>query len=329
VLSPSTYNIFNFFMNRSTPHVVINNNVLCEVLNEARSVKTQDEIKLMSYVNKICSHAHVRVMQECGSHFNKRSKKNTKLMEYQLESIFLHDIYYNGGCRYVSYTPICGAGENSAILHYGHAGMPNNAGIKKQDLVLVDMGAEYHRYASDITCTFPASGVFTERQKIIYNRVLYVQRETIKIIRPGIEWRTIDAYAKELLLMELIKLNLVKGSLNDMIKDKVVDLFMPHSIGHLLGLDTHDVSNGRIILRKNMALTVEPGIYFIKYLIKGSKKAKKYLNHNVLREYENFGGVRIEDSLIVTNDGTMNMTKCPRTVEEIEHVMRGGDWLIK
>jgi len=90
------------------------------------------------------------------------------MREFQLESLFKHHCYYAAGCRHVAYTCICASGMNGAVLHYGHAAAPNTRKITSEDMCLFDMGAEYHRYASDITCSFPASGKFTEDQKAVY-----------------------------------------------------------------------------------------------------------------------------------------------------------------
>ena len=88
------------------------------------------------------------------------------MREYQAEAMFLHYSYLHGGCRQVSYTCICGSGNNSATLHYGHAGAPNDQNVDNNDIVLFDMGAEYYCFCSDITCSYPASGKFTEKQKV-------------------------------------------------------------------------------------------------------------------------------------------------------------------
>jgi Xaa-Pro dipeptidase len=115
---------------------------LFKAMAEARVIKTDAEIELMRYTNWVSSMAHVEVMRQC----------EPGMMEYQLESLFQHYTYTHGGCRLMSYTCICACGPNPAILHYGHSGRPNDRLLEDGDLALLDMGAEYHCYASDITC---------------------------------------------------------------------------------------------------------------------------------------------------------------------------------
>ena len=117
----------------------------------------------MRYSSRISSEAHCEVM---------RKAAKPGAMEYQLESTFLHHCYFHGGCRLSSYTSICATGKNGAVLHYGHAGAPNDAEVRDGDMVLCDMGGEYYGYAADITCTFPANGKFTPVQAAVYNGVL-------------------------------------------------------------------------------------------------------------------------------------------------------------
>lgn len=126
----------------------VDGSVLLEILTEARLIKTAKELAVMQYVNDISSKAHVHVMQNC----------RPGLHEFQLEAMFVHFTEFYGGCRYQSYTCICGSGPNGAVLHYGHAGAPNDAPVKDGGMCLLDMGAEWHCYASDITCSFPANG---------------------------------------------------------------------------------------------------------------------------------------------------------------------------
>lgn len=105
------------------------------------------------------------------------------MREYQLEAIFLHHVYRYGGCRHCSYTCICATGTNSSVLHYGHAAAPNDRLLENGDMALLDMGAEYHFYGSDITCSFPVNGTFTDNQKVVYTAVLKAQNAVIRAIR--------------------------------------------------------------------------------------------------------------------------------------------------
>lgn len=105
------------------------------------------------------------------------------MREYQLEAIFLYHVYRYGGCRHCSYTCICATGGNSSVLHYGHASAPNDRLLQDGDMALLDMGAEYHFYGSDITCSFPVNGTFTNNQKIVYGAVLKAWKGVIAAIR--------------------------------------------------------------------------------------------------------------------------------------------------
>jgi Xaa-Pro dipeptidase len=133
------------------------NSALAKELTECRVYKTDREIALMRYLNRVSSEAHVRVMQQA----------HTVRSEHELEAMFLYETYRYAGCRHMSYTCICCSGHNSAILHYGHAGAPNDKKVQSGDMLLLDMGAEYWGYASDITCSFPVNGKFTPEQKIV------------------------------------------------------------------------------------------------------------------------------------------------------------------
>ena len=103
------------------------------------------------------------------------------MTEYQLESLFQFHTYFNGGCRHQAYTCICACGPHGSVLHYGHAGAPNDRVIREGDIALLDMGAEYHAYCSDITCSFPVSGKFTANQRVVYEGVLAAQRAVIEV----------------------------------------------------------------------------------------------------------------------------------------------------
>ena len=150
----------------------INDDVLYSAICECRVIKSQKELDVMKFVAKISSQAHMHVIKKA-----KQCKR-----ENELEATFLYYINKYYGCRYISYTCICGSGPNSSILHYGHAGAPNNRKILSNDMLLLDMGAEYYGYDSDITCSFPVSGKFTDQQMEIYTAVLHTQKENEKYI---------------------------------------------------------------------------------------------------------------------------------------------------
>jgi len=266
------------------------------------------------------------------------------MTEYQIEALFLYEIYYNGGCRNCSYTCICASGVNSATLHYGHAAAPNNKELKDGDMVLLDMGAEYHCYASDITRTYPINGKFTQDQKEVYESVLAAQEGVLKAMKPGVSWKDMHTLATEIICEQLKKHGFLKGDVQEMMKNHIGALFFPHGLGHFLGIDTHDAGGypegtERIKqpgykslrtlreLKEGMVITVEPGIYFIESELEPALKdsvKSQFLVAEKIQRFKNFGGVRLEDNVIVTKDGVENMTQIPKTVVEIEEWMAGN-----
>uniref|UniRef100_A0AAG5DET8 Xaa-Pro dipeptidase n=1 Tax=Anopheles atroparvus TaxID=41427 RepID=A0AAG5DET8_ANOAO len=302
---------------------------LFPVIAECRVIKSPAEIEVLRYVARVSSEAHKEVMKAMrpGMH------------EYQAEAEFLRYSYAVGGCRHVSYTCICGAGTNSAILHYGHAGSPNDCAIRDGDMCLFDMGANYGGYAADITCSFPANGKFTEDQKLIYNAVLAARDAVCATAREGVSWVDMHLLANRVMLEEMRKGQLLQGDVNEMMEAGLNAIFQPHGLGHFLGLDVHDVGGylphcpqrstkagiNRLrtarTLKAGMYLTIEPGCYFIQPLLDkayADPELCKFLVKENLNRFHNFGGVRIEDDVLITKTGIENFTLVPRTVEEIE-----------
>lgn len=173
--------------------------LLWPAITECRVFKTEREISLLKYSAAITSEAHIAVMQ----HTVAMVKAGKAISEYQLESLFYHWCYYHGGCRHMSYTCICATGGNGAVLHYGHAGQPNSKPIKNGDMCLFDMGSEYHYYGSDITTTFPANGVFTADQRIVYNAVWDAVKAVEDSMKPGVAWTDMHALAYRTVLTHL------------------------------------------------------------------------------------------------------------------------------
>ncbi|CAG9788144.1 unnamed protein product [Diatraea saccharalis] len=312
----------------------VDNEILFPIIAELRVIKTPAEIEVMKYVCKISSDAHKQVMLYA----------KPGLMEYQCESVFLDHCYRVGGCRHVSYTCICGSGDNAATLHYGHAGAPNAKIIEKDDMCLFDMGGNYAGYAADITCSFPANGKFTPQQKLIYEAVLNARDAVIREAKPGVMWVDMHLAANRAMLEHLKQGGLLKGDVEEMIKSGINGILQPHGLGHLLGLDVHDVGGylpscpprpspplARLRtarqLQPGMILTIEPGCYFIPRLLHGAKNnpdQSRFFNWDVMEKYRGFGGVRIEDDVLITETGVENLTFVPRTVAEIEDFMANG-----
>lgn len=299
-----------------------------------RVIKTAKEIEVLRYTNKVSSEAHKAVMKHI----------RPGMREYQLESVFLNYCYYEGGCRNPSYTCICASGLNGSVLHYGHSAAPNDRLTKDGEMCLFDMGAEYHCYCSDITCSFPISGVFTEDQKAIYNAVLEAQVNVEKALKPGVSWVDMHRLSERSILAGLLKLGVLRnGSVEEMMEAHMGAVFTPHGLGHFLGLDTHDVGGypdaapsrptqpgirklrTARVMEEGMVMTVEPGLYFIDALLDGAladETQSKFIDASVLSRFRNFGGVRLEDGVVITKDGCEILTHVPRTVEEIEAFMK-------
>lgn len=317
----------------------INEDILFNVVSTARVTKSDSEIIAMWYSSYVASNAHVEVMRSV----------QPGMVEYELEARFLYEIYKNGGCRKCAYTSICACGPNNAILHYGHAGAPNDRTLQSTDMCLLDMGADYHGYVSDITCSFPVARTFSTDQKAIYEGVLNAQKAVLEIMMPGTSWVACHRVAEKEILSALQNIGIIHSqySIDELSNAGVGDIFFPHGLGHLIGLDTHDVGGyldgtperpqgpGGVkklrtarVLEDGMVLTNEPGCYFIDALISSAllSEKKKYFDENVLMRFQGFGGVRLEDVVVVTKKGPINLTTCPRTVKEIEDVMSGGMW---
>lgn len=222
--------------------------------------------------------------------------------------------------------------------------------LQEGRMMVTDAGCETRmHYASDITRTVPVGGKFSERQKPIYQAVLDANMKAIEAVKPGVEYRTIHFMAAEVIVEGLIKVGIMKGDAKAAVKAEAHTLFMPHGLGHMMGLDVHDMEGlGETLvgydkdtqrsenfgtaylrlgkkLKKGFVITVEPGCYFIPALIdqwKAENKHSQFINYEVLETYKDFGGIRIEDDVLVTDDAYRVLGKpIPKTIEEIEAVM--------
>ncbi|ELP91110.1 Xaa-Pro dipeptidase, putative [Entamoeba invadens IP1] len=306
---------------------------LHEALFEARTVKTLEEINLMRTAINGTAEAHRQCMKFCAP----------GKYEFEMEAQFYKVAYGTFGMRNFGYFPICASGTSAATLHYGHAGHPNRKVMQSGELLMMDVGTECFRYATDLTLTYPVNGKFTEDQKVLYEIVLKCQEECENAIKPGLHWYEIHDLANKVLLSGLKEAGYVTGDVDEMFKNDVHFYFMPHGIGHLIGVDTHDVggfnkgiersSNCSLkkcrsnrILEAGNIYTVEPGVYFIPFLLESGlkdEKVKKFLVEEKIRKAWNFGGIRIEDDVLVTENGHETLPKdIPRTVKEIEEFMK-------
>ena len=295
----------------------VESTALSNVTARCRAIKSEQEIDCLRLANEVSAAAHVEMWRHA-------ARNGGDVYEFELEAVFAAATMRRG-LRHLGYPSIVGAGRNAATLHYER----NDARCRAHDLVLVDAGAEFKGYTADITRTFPAGGAFEPRRRDVYEAVLHVQNEAIASMRAGQHWRVIGERAKVSTVQALIDLGLVRGRAEDAAFAGVASVFMPHSLGHLLGLQVHDVGpHGPVpeMLESGQVVTVEPGIYFVEGLIKPAyedPRTREFLVMDEIEKFEEVGGVRIEDNVAVYKDRVENLTEtCPKTVEEIEEIMR-------
>ncbi|REE27886.1 Xaa-Pro aminopeptidase [Winogradskyella pacifica] len=258
------------------------------ILQRLRSVKDQIELDLIQQACNITEKGFRRVLK-----FTKPG-----VYEYNLEAEFMHE-FLNNRSKGFSYTPIVGSGNNANVLHY----IENNQQCKAGDLILIDAGAEYANYASDMTRTIPVSGKFNDRQKEVYNAVNRVKNDATKMLVPGTLWEQYHVEVGKLMTSELLGLGLLdKADVQNENKDwPAYKKYFMHGTSHHMGLDTHDYGILTEPMKANMVFTVEPGIYI---------------------PDEGFG-IRLEDDVVVQEKGEpFNlMRNIPIEVEEIEDIM--------
>ena len=286
-------------------------------LSQSRVIKTEAEIEALKLVSQVSADAHIRVM----------ILAEPEIYEYHIESLFLY-YTYNCGLRHQAYIPIVGTGYNGAVLHY----QDNDDVLEEGQILLIDAGAEFKGYATDISRTWPVNGIYSETQAEIYNIVLDAQTSAIETIAPDVEWsgpQGPTTVARNKLLEGLQAAGYIQGTLGQYIAQGIDRLFMPHSLGHWVGLDVHDAgpSISRSVLVPGMVMTVEPGIYFNKATFEQAFENANQLpllNRAKIQALldEDFGGVRIEDVILVTENGFEVLSEgAPKTVEAVEAIM--------
>lgn len=257
------------------------------IMATLRTSKNEFEKELMQIACDITTSAFKRVMKFV----------RPGVMEFEVEAEILHEFIRNRASR-LAYGSIIASGANACVLHY----VDNNMECRDGDLILMDFGAEYANYCADLTRTIPVNGRFTPRQKDVYNAVLRVQREAIKMMHVGMILKEFNSEVGKVMEGELLGLGLI--STND-IKNQdpenpAYKKYFMHGTGHHLGLDVHDIGDHFAPLPSGAVLTCEPGIYIPE---------------------ENIG-IRIENDIMITDSGKYDFMKdCPADVEEIEEYM--------
>ncbi len=258
------------------------------IMHRVRAVKHQIEIDLMQEACNITEKGFRRILP-----FIKPG-----VMEYNIEAELMHE-FLNNRSKGFAYTPIIGSGYNACVLHY----IENNVECKDGEVILMDFGAEYANYASDMTRCVPVNGKFTERQKAVYNSVLHVKKECENLLKPGVMLGEYHTEVGKLMEEQLLKLKLIDQT---DIKNQNPDWpaykkYFMHGTSHFIGLDTHDVGLWHEPIQAGNAFTIEPGIYIPE---------------------ENLG-IRLEDDYIIQKSGNpLNLMKnIPLEAEEIENLM--------
>jgi len=282
-------------MGAQPPHEFLE---LGHLLDELRLFKSPAELKLMQRAADISIAAHQAAMRA--------AKAGVREYELQaeIERVFrMHDAV-------PAYGSIVGAGANACVLHY----VANTAQSQDGDLVLVDAGAEYRSYASDITRTFPVNGRFSKEQRALHDLVGAAQSAALAQAKPGMAYEAGHNAAVHTLTEGLLKLGLLKGTLEKNIADGSYKRFYRHKTGHWIGLDVHDVGDYRIdgesrLLEPGMVFTIEPGLYVAPD------------DKSVAARWRGIG-IRTEDDVLVTRDGSKVLTdKLARSADEIEALM--------
>ncbi|WPA91233.1 Xaa-Pro aminopeptidase [Providencia zhijiangensis] len=267
------------------------------IVHEMRLFKSDAEVAVMRKAGEISALAHIRAMETC----------RPNMYEYQLCGEIEYE-FTRHGARFPSYNTIVGSGENACILHYTE----NECAMKDGDLVLIDAGAELEGYAGDITRTFPVNGKFSKEQREIYDIVLQSINTALELYRPGTSIHEVTRQIVRIKTEGLVKLGILQGDVEQLIENKAYHPFFMHGLSHWLGLDVHDVGFYGVerdrILEPGMVLTIEPGLYIAP-------------DADVPPQYRGIG-VRIEDDILITEDGNENLTAMVvKDPDEIEALM--------
>jgi Xaa-Pro aminopeptidase len=267
-------------------------------LDAMRLVKDAAELTIMQRAADIASAGHARAMRAC----------RPGMAEYELEAELTYEFRKRGADAH-AYTPIVAGGANACVLHY----VENNKLLNDNTLVLIDAGCEVEGYAADITRSFPVNGRFNAAQKDVYEIVLAAQEAAFAATAPGRHFMEAHDAAVRVLTQGLIDLKLLAGDLDNLIEKGDYKRFYMHRTGHWLGLDVHDAGEYKVgeqwtTLQPGMTITVEPGLY-----IRPADDIPPALAGI---------GIRIEDDVRVTANGCDIYTSAPKTIAEIEEVMR-------
>lgn len=262
---------------------------IAPLMHSLRFVKSEFEIELIQNACNITEKGLRRILPLI----------KPGIMEYEIEAELMHEFLSNRSAGF-AYQPIIGSGLNSCVLHY----IENNQKCKEGEILLMDFGAEYANYASDLTRTVPVSGKFSKRQKDVYNSVLRVMKEATNMLRPGTDHAKMQKEVVRIMEHELIHLGLFDAQdlKNQDQNNPLYKKYFMHGTCHSLGLDVHDVGDAKTPMTEGMVFTCEPGIYI----------------------QEEKLGIRLENDILITSDSPKDlMQNIPIEANEIEDLMRG------
>ncbi len=289
--------------------------ILKKAIEDTRVVKDEYEAAMLQKANQISTLAHNAVLKQAPT------AKNEK----ELWGTFIATCIANGAAEQ-SYHSIVASGTAAATLHY----QPNNAPLEGKLNILLDAGGEYECYCADITRTFPINGKFSPESEIIYRIVLEMQEACFKRLKAGVMWETVHETAHRVAIDGLLKCGVLRGDASEIFDKRVSTAFFPHGLGHMLGMDTHDTGGNpnyedkdpmfrylriRGELTTGAVVTVEPGVYFCKFIIDpflDDPQLSRYIDKEVLDRYWDVGGCRIEDNCWITREGYENLTDTPK-----------------
>jgi Xaa-Pro aminopeptidase len=283
-----------------------------EALNQVRRIKDEEEIALVRSLATMANHGYERVKKFIRPGVSERQIQ----LEYEMAVL-------SAGAEKMPYESIVGTGTNGAILH----AIPTERIVKSGELVLIDAGADVGDYCVDITRVFAADGQMSSQQRTIYDLVLKAQQTSIALCRPGTEWHEVHKASARVFAEGLKGLGIIKGEVDTALETGAVSVFFPHGVGHMVGLRVRDVG-GRFTkdprkaygvrvrvdmpLEAGFLMTIEPGLYFIKALIEDADTRRQHaatINWDEVEKWREFGGIRLEDDILVSANGPVNLTE--------------------
>ncbi|KAL2912054.1 hypothetical protein HK105_208483 [Polyrhizophydium stewartii] len=310
---------------------VVTDEFLRTAITEARVIKSEGELELMRKAARISGEAHIALM---------KAVRPGQGSEREMQALFEYTCF-RLGAPIQAYNPIIADGRSGSVLHYGKN--DDKLSSDPHQMLLVDAACEYELYAADITRTFPLGGKFAGDFKTTYEIVLEAQEVVLSQLKAGVEWEDMHRLAARKILRGLMRAGLVVGTEEELAKHHIGELFFPHGLGHLIGIDVHDAGGYpagvqriqepgirylrmRRTLQPGMVVTVEPGVYFVDAILDpaiADPAVNKFLNVELVQRFrKHVGGVRIEDDVVILENGIENLTGwVPKSVADIEAVM--------